>query len=247
MSNKVNRFDNVPNDVVVYMALNYDLATITAFCQTSSRFNMLVCQNNNFWLQKLEKDFGLNRVDVENHRDNDYLTNPTPRRYYLYIDRSVNNIPNADLLYTRAVDLGDLGLVKVALSRGADINISYVRDMGHIESLLLKAYRNEHYDIADYLLEQGIINSATVARQTIGGILRIVDSYGDNNDKKIRLILALYGKVLPLTIKYIEKSDENKIFWNVVANKLQEFQDNPIIDINDIYQEWYQEYKNLAN
>jgi len=89
--------------------------------------------------------------------------------------------------------------------------------------------------------------TATVARQTIGGILRIVDSYGDNNDKKIRLILALYGKVLPLTIKYIEKSDENKIFWNVVANKLQEFQDNPIIDINDIYQEWYQEYKNLAN
>jgi len=256
--NKLNRFDNVPNDVIIYMALNYDLATVTAFCQTSSKFNQLVCQNNNFWLGKLEKDFGLTRDDMENHRDNEYLTNPTPRRYYLYIDQTIKNIPDMDLLYGRAVGLGDLSLVKIATSRGADISsdisAAYLNpNTGYLESSLLKAYRDEYYDITDYLLEQGVINSNITARRVISGILRIASSYDDNEDinyireKKIRLLIELYEKVIPRTIKHIGNSGkDNKKFWNTVADKLQELQDNHLIDINDIYQKWYQKYKNLA-
>ena len=48
----MSQFDRLPNDVIVYLAFDYDLPTIVAFCRSSKRFNKLICQNNNFSITK---------------------------------------------------------------------------------------------------------------------------------------------------------------------------------------------------
>lgn len=244
--NEVNQFDKLPKDVIVFMALNYDLVAITAFCQTNSRFNQLVCQNNNFWLQKLQKDFGLGQDNINNHRNNakltNPLTNPTPRTYYLYIDRMMENEPN--ILYFLALSMGDLTLVKMALDRGADIQYTQMGiNMFDIDLPLIIAYKNEYYDIANYLLEQNIIDSRINAIKIIGGHNRLIESLPSESDKKKRLLKSSFGEVLPRVIVYLK--DEKRL-WATIADKLQEFQNDPRIDIDDIYQRRYQQYLNLS-
>ncbi len=56
-----NRFKNVPKDILIYMALSYDLPEILSLCRTSKRFNNTICLNQLFWMNKLMKDFPIFR------------------------------------------------------------------------------------------------------------------------------------------------------------------------------------------
>ena len=53
-------FSSLPKDVLIYLALKYDLPSLDNFCQTSKRINEI----HTFWYNKLLKDFGLYKDDI---------------------------------------------------------------------------------------------------------------------------------------------------------------------------------------
>ena len=50
-------FDNIPNDVIILLALEFNDKDILNYCKTNKRFNRLICQNWDFWYQKILKEF----------------------------------------------------------------------------------------------------------------------------------------------------------------------------------------------
>jgi hypothetical protein len=50
-------FDTLPKDLVFYIASNMTFHTISRFCRTSQTFNRLICDNEQFWANKLAADF----------------------------------------------------------------------------------------------------------------------------------------------------------------------------------------------
>jgi len=60
-------FAGVPNDVVVEIALRYDLDSVQRMCLSSSRFNRLICDNENYW----QKRFSLEQPGDEAYENAD--------------------------------------------------------------------------------------------------------------------------------------------------------------------------------
>ena len=55
---KMDLFEKLPDELILLQALELPLESITRLCQTSSRFNRLICNNNLFWHQKFIRDYG---------------------------------------------------------------------------------------------------------------------------------------------------------------------------------------------
>lgn len=51
-------FDGIPNEIIREMALSLRLRDIRNFGSTNSRFNRVVCRNDEFWHQKFIRDYG---------------------------------------------------------------------------------------------------------------------------------------------------------------------------------------------
>ena len=49
--------ERLPKDVLIEMALDYELNDILNLCLTSNRLNSVLCDNDEFWRQKLERDY----------------------------------------------------------------------------------------------------------------------------------------------------------------------------------------------
>lgn len=82
----MDKFSELPNDVLIYMALNMDMAEIISLCRLSSRFNLGVCENPTFWISKLKKEYNLDFSEVKSIVGN-------PREFY----QALKNEP--DFLY----------------------------------------------------------------------------------------------------------------------------------------------------
>lgn len=50
-------FSKLPKDLIIIIASNMRLIDISKFCLTSKQFNQLICNNENFWFQKIKLDF----------------------------------------------------------------------------------------------------------------------------------------------------------------------------------------------
>jgi alpha-tubulin suppressor-like RCC1 family protein len=51
-------FEFLPDDVIIQIALHESIRYISDMCRLNTRFNNLICNNNNFWHQKFIQDFG---------------------------------------------------------------------------------------------------------------------------------------------------------------------------------------------
>ena len=71
---RVNYFTKLPKDIIIYIALLLEKPDIISYCNISKKFDDTVCQNKQFWVQKLQRDFGIDY----------YKTNKlvSPRVYY---------------------------------------------------------------------------------------------------------------------------------------------------------------------
>ena len=56
---------DLPRDIIVYMALTMDIPEILSLCETSQKFNNIVCENKNFWISKLYKDYQIEYTDIK--------------------------------------------------------------------------------------------------------------------------------------------------------------------------------------
>ena len=54
--------ENLPDELIVLQALEFDLPSISKFCQVSRRLNRLICDNELFWRQKFIRDYEFSPV-----------------------------------------------------------------------------------------------------------------------------------------------------------------------------------------
>ncbi len=58
------KLDDLLPDALVYMALMMDVPDILSLCNTNSKFNRYICENGDFWLQRLGKDYNIGINDI---------------------------------------------------------------------------------------------------------------------------------------------------------------------------------------
>ncbi|SNW62672.1 Chromosome condensation regulator RCC1 with F-box domain [Orpheovirus IHUMI-LCC2] len=83
-TDNVNRLENLPDEVIQNIAMKMDMEGILSICQSSNRFNSIICNDNIFWKQKYKYEYkdslDMNNVDwkrlyYENIAGNLYMVN----------------------------------------------------------------------------------------------------------------------------------------------------------------------------
>jgi hypothetical protein len=102
----IDNFAMLPKDVVTFMALNMDLASISNSCQTSKIFRETICDNQNFWAQKVEKEFTLYHTNAQGKKEvfrNPRDFKPANMTWYRYYRELSGKIP-----WNEALDFSEL-------------------------------------------------------------------------------------------------------------------------------------------
>lgn len=212
--------ENLPKDILVTIALEYNLPDIINFCQTSKKINNKVCNNNDFWINKIYKDFNINFI--ENHkfprsrrlREN-YMKTIPARKYYLEIDSFLKKYPINDLLNYGLLNNRE-DLIKVAIYKDATINFLTFEIFEKLKEF-------------DETLLNKLLDSKDKILPILSKLLNLVD-HEIISSNKIQIILYLYYIVLPISSKYIINRKE---FWKIVLSKLEEFKNEENISTLD--------------
>nr|QBK91402.1 MAG: F-box domain and ankyrin repeat protein [Pithovirus LCPAC302] len=131
------RLNILPKDIIQSLAMTLELPEILVLCRTSKRFNQLICDNKNFWINRVIQDFN---VDIPKGKDIKFY-----KTYYRYISQLFKKEQNEVLI--DAVTNGDLDLVKMVLYFGDDIVYST------IDYLIRIAIKNGHLKVLKYLIK----------------------------------------------------------------------------------------------
>jgi len=60
--------ETLPTDMLVYIAMTLDYPDILALCRTNPRINQKVCGNEQFWLNRIKKEYP-NRKNIKSYGD----------------------------------------------------------------------------------------------------------------------------------------------------------------------------------
>ena len=78
--------DKLPKDIVALLAIDLDYVDILKFCRSSSRMNRFICQNEDFWRNKLYKTYPFARKLQEKYPIGNF------RKFYGDVEREIKNI-----------------------------------------------------------------------------------------------------------------------------------------------------------
>lgn len=216
--------ENLPKDVIIQLALEFDLPSILSLCQTSTKLNMLICENNTFWINKLRKDFDIlkYRTDAKAYYENlmEHLKEDDP-----------------DTLLLIGIEMEDLDLVKFSVAKGANVNDTSIIYTPLIFSLGV----NGNDDIFHYLLNIAI-NSKETAMLNLKSFLNKIDAQTKSKTKEL-LSAKLYDIFLPKLYKYIDIYR----FWEASLSKLEEIAKEVPEIFEDIYKRRAPELQALKN
>lgn len=121
--------ENLPNDVLIYMALSMDLPEILSLCRVNSNINNIICDNEVFWMNKLRHDY-----NIHGHKDN-YKTR------YKYITDQLKD-PNTALQFGSVTN--DVDLVRLAIERGAELYMIHP---------ISNSITNDSFNVFKYLID----------------------------------------------------------------------------------------------
>jgi hypothetical protein len=222
-------------DELGLIALELDIESLSNFCQTSKYINSKVGMNNDFWANKLKKDF-----DIDFFRDQeiiipnscslreDYLKSVPAKAEYFKYSKFVKYVP-AHMLGV-GIKKNSLAIIKIALSRDATYQTEFFRDMIEMENY--KNILNISMDCWANRLENVI--------KIIADMYPIIN-FAEKKDKA-KLGLILFDIVLPRSVKFLK---ESKNFWVNVYIKFNEFKDI-FPELREVYDRRVQLYKFLA-
>ena len=178
--------ENLPKDVLIFMALEYGLDTIYKLCQTNKKFNNIICKNNIFWMNKVEHDYGkfghIPEMITKNYgKIHDW------KKYYQilnYIQRNNSNLNK--LLYSASknnqkdlvkflladnrTDLknprslmvasskGNINIVKLLLKHGKFNPMDYGKIGNMNTNSVLLASLNGHLDVVKLLFDKNLVD-----------------------------------------------------------------------------------------
>ena len=106
---------------------------------------------------------------------------------------------------------------------------------------MIFALKNDRIKIYKYLLDRGAISSPEDVKNAIKNMLDLINYSSIVKNRKY--VVYLYDLLLPKTYKYLTGE---KRFWNTAINKLEEWNNDPMVDINDVYNKRIDELKQLA-
>ena len=135
-------FSLLPKDVLIQLALEYDLPSLVKFCQSNKRINEIVCNNHTFWYNKLIKEFNLYKDDIPKSKK--YNVN-NPKEVYQFLHNKTKNI---DGFLIWSAETGSLKLVKYSLDKGANIHID-------VDIALRIASEKGYLEVVKYLVKSG--------------------------------------------------------------------------------------------
>ena len=78
--------DKLPKDIVALLAIDLDYVDILKLCRSSSRMNRFICQNEDFWRNKLYKTYPFARKLQEKFPITNF------RKFYGDVEREIKNI-----------------------------------------------------------------------------------------------------------------------------------------------------------
>ena len=257
--------EKLPADVVRHIALMMDLPEILSLCQSSDRFDNIICKNDKFWLGKLIRDYNISKSDI--------YDGYTPRTFYEYVKWVIDNKQQMAGLES-AISAGNLVLVKLFIDRnnqrmvnnGLDYAVMYdelpivkyfvelganVNRPGYY-SILSEAVKTKNIDMVRYLVDSGanIHHSDDLALMTAAlvGDLEIVRFLVDSGSQMLddALIKATMHGRTKIVEYLIEKGadvnydDGEPLFHAVVSGNLDTVKvliNNGVIrDANDLNQ-----------
>ena len=219
--------EKLPKDIIVSLALELNLEDIVMLCQTTSRFNEKICQNNIFWLNKLIKDYGL-KVSLKE-----------AKKEYLLINKTLKLEPRRILKL--GLETENFKMVKAAIDAGADLNFT----IGFMFPISLSLTLKDNRSII-YLLDKTFENANEEKIYVIiQNILDILTSKKYNYGKKCIIFLNFYDIFLPYLSKIVD-NNKFKIFWKQSLFKLDEFHKEGECFNDLFYNKWIEFYKNLA-
>ena len=134
----MDKFSQLPTDIIIKIALDLDLPEVLRFCETSPRIYNAICNNKNYWANKLQYDFNLTYQDYKSYIPPYSESSDYPRMVYERLIKEPNNI------YHRAKELR-----LEALAGAAAISL-YKREFSDKFSMLKPGtlyylVYNEHY------------------------------------------------------------------------------------------------------
>ena len=236
--------EKLPKDLIMQIALEYDLPEILAFCRTNKLYNQIICENNTFWNNKLIRDFGLTFLNDPNLQSfkserlkQKYIKESLPAKiYYIKIKNELRDTPDAVLV--RAIFEDRLDLVKAAIRAGANI----VRTSSFYVPLVLALEYNRE-NIYEYIMKQDPISSKDTSVIITQALLNLIET-NIPKSRKVELSRKLFNEVIPKTIPYLKPF---VFFWKNVVNKLIEINADESTDYSDFYEYRLQQFRELAN
>jgi hypothetical protein len=120
--------ENLPKDILFQLSLELDLPNLLNLCKTNRLLNEKVCNNENIWLSKLNKDFPLhNNLNIQINFKNKYklLYDLHKLRNKLKFKRSVYELFNSEKLDLSRKDIQELPKEIEILQNLETLNLDY--------------------------------------------------------------------------------------------------------------------------
>lgn len=126
--------DELPRDIILYIAMSIDLSDIYSLSQTSKKLNTII-NNDMFWMNRLIQDY-----NIYDHKNN--------KKYYQYIYQQMKN---PKVAMKNGTITGNIDLVRLSIEKGVDVNKININ--GHYP--IITSIENNHINLVKYLIEKG--------------------------------------------------------------------------------------------
>lgn len=119
--------EKASKDALIKIALLLDLEDILPLCKTSSKFNEMICKNDDFWKQKLLNDYDIFSYEVPK--------NTTHKNYYRYLtEKSI-----IEVMYLKKIKLLE----------------QKIKPNTYLNNVLLRAFEMNWQEAVELLIDNG--------------------------------------------------------------------------------------------
>lgn len=132
---------NLPKDILFKLALDLDLPDLFSLCLSSKKYNDAICDNQDFWKQRLIKDKKTGKIVISSIKN--------PKKFYEQTEKKFLNKKLIEFAYS-----GNLEKLKKALEFGADVLYTSKGYPSSPENALEIAAYKGHFDMVKYLLDK---------------------------------------------------------------------------------------------
>lgn len=107
--------EELPIDVINYLAIDMNISDVINLCKTSKKFQDNICNNKNYWINRLKRDYDI--AYEQSFGD--------PKTLYIDVKKyfsKLNQIYDINKILEIAAENGNINMIRIAIIKGADVN-----------------------------------------------------------------------------------------------------------------------------